>query len=67
MLFNMTNLPNIRSARVQEAKEISALAMRSKAYWGYSKEFMEACREELTVTPEHINSDHLHYLTVRLF
>ena len=58
----MTNLINIRSAQAQEAEKISALAMRSKAYWGYTQEFMEACREELTVTPEKINSDDLHYV-----
>jgi GNAT superfamily N-acetyltransferase len=59
---NMTNPITIRSAGEHEAGEISELAMRSKAYWGYSQEFMEACREELTVTPEHINSEDLHYV-----
>ncbi len=32
-----------------ELAHLSALAMRSKASWGYSAEFMEACRDELTV------------------
>jgi GNAT superfamily N-acetyltransferase len=32
--------------------------MRSKAVWGYDKSFMEACRAELTVTPEKIQSSH---------
>ena len=36
----------IRNAVVSEAKLLSDLAMRSKAYWGYSKEFMEKCRAE---------------------
>ncbi len=39
----------IRNAVVSEAKLLSDLAMRSKAYWGYSKEFMEKCRAELSV------------------
>lgn len=28
---------------------LSDLALRSKGYWGYDEEFLEACREELTV------------------
>lgn len=38
----------IRQAEPAEALAISSLALRSKAYWGYSEEFMAACREELT-------------------
>lgn len=44
----------IRPARPEEAGALSNLAMRSKAHWGYSSEFMEACRDELTYTPEQI-------------
>ena len=39
----------IRRALPNEAADLSEIAMRSKAYWGYSPEFMEACREELSV------------------
>ncbi|WP_040164941.1 GNAT family N-acetyltransferase [Microbacterium gorillae] len=42
----------MRTARPDEAGEISALALRSKGHWGYSAAFLEACRDELTVTPE---------------
>lgn len=35
---------------------LSALAMRSKAYWGYPDEFMAACLAELTYTPEQIDA-----------
>lgn len=38
----------IRVARPEEAEAISALALRSKGHWGYSAEFLDACREELT-------------------
>jgi GNAT superfamily N-acetyltransferase len=41
----------IRRAEPHEASTLSLLALRSKAYWGYSAEFMAACREELTYTP----------------
>jgi GNAT superfamily N-acetyltransferase len=40
----------IRPARPDEAALLSDLALRSKAHWGYSKEFMDACRAELTYT-----------------
>ena len=33
---------------------LTGLALRSKAHWGYDTAFMEACRDELTVTPEMI-------------
>lgn len=42
----------IRRARPEEADEITELALRSKGHWGYPPEFLEACRGELTVTPE---------------
>jgi GNAT superfamily N-acetyltransferase len=42
----------IRPARPDECAELSALALRSKASWGYDEAFLEACREELTVRPE---------------
>ena len=35
---------------------MSRLAMRSKAHWGYSKEFLDACKAELTVDPARIGS-----------
>ncbi|MAK74662.1 MAG: GNAT family N-acetyltransferase [Pseudomonadales bacterium] len=40
----------MRSARLEEAPALSELCMLSKAYWGYDDAFMEACREELTIT-----------------
>lgn len=42
----------LRRAQSGEAEDISALALRSKSYWGYSDAFLEACRAELTFTPE---------------
>ena len=45
---------HLRPARPEEADAISALAFRSKAHWGYSAEFMAACRAELTYAPEAI-------------
>jgi GNAT superfamily N-acetyltransferase len=44
----------VRPARTDEADAISALAMRAKAHWGYDPAFLEACRHELSWTPEQI-------------
>ena len=40
----------IRAAAPAESRFLSDLAMRSKAHWGYSRDFLEACRGPLTVT-----------------
>lgn len=46
----------IRAARGAEAAELSALALRSKAHWGYDADFMEQCREELTLRPTEVEA-----------
>ena len=40
-----------------ECETLSALCLRSKAHWGYDSAFMEAVREELAVTPEHLRDN----------
>ncbi|UFU07471.1 GNAT family N-acetyltransferase [Ruania halotolerans] len=47
----------MRSARTDEASALSALALRSKGHWGYPQDFLDACREELTITPERCDSE----------
>jgi GNAT superfamily N-acetyltransferase len=44
----------IRPARIEDLEQLTLLALRSKAAWGYSAEFMESCREELTIREEHL-------------
>ena len=39
---------SVRLACPNDAGRVSALALRSKGHWGYSAEFLEACRAELT-------------------
>lgn len=50
----MTAIATIREARVAEASVLSALALRSKAVWGYDKSFLDACRSALTVTEDDV-------------
>ena len=41
----------VRAARAAEAGDLTELALRAKASWGYDAAFMAACRDELTMTP----------------
>jgi GNAT superfamily N-acetyltransferase len=43
---------NLRTAKPADAAALSDIAFKSKAHWGYSDDFMAACKEELIVTPE---------------
>ncbi|MEM7054551.1 MAG: GNAT family N-acetyltransferase, partial [Pseudomonadota bacterium] len=52
---------SIRPARASEAVLLSELAVRSKAYWGYSTAFMDACREELSVSAYDISNSSREY------
>src|SRR3546814_16790874 len=50
--FGMTSARTLRLAKSSECGSLSALALRSKAYWGYDSAFLQACRDELTVSPQ---------------
>lgn len=52
----------IREAVSDDASFLSSLAIRSKAYWGYSTEFMDACIDELSVSPAYIENCDFHYV-----
>ena len=51
----------IRKVDPLEAELISALAIRSKAYWGYDKEFMDSCVDELSHSTEQISDENSRY------
>ena len=46
----------LRPATAEHLTVINRIAFSAKAYWGYSDEFMEACRDELTTTVQDLNS-----------
>jgi GNAT superfamily N-acetyltransferase len=46
----------IRRAIPDEAPILTSIALSSKAVWGYDDDFIEQCREELTLTPEYVFS-----------
>jgi GNAT superfamily N-acetyltransferase len=49
----------LRDIRPDELPDLSALCLRSKAVWGYDDAFMAACRTELTLGPDELNSTHI--------
>jgi GNAT superfamily N-acetyltransferase len=62
----MSILPTTRYALPEDAAELSRLATQSKAYWGYSDEFMKLCRRELTVSPEEIAADGIGFVVAEV-
>ena len=46
----------IRPAREDELDALSELCLRSKALWGYDKDFMERCRAVLTLHSEELRT-----------
>ena len=49
----------LRDARHDELQALSELCLRSKAVWGYDDAFMTACRTELTLRPDELQSTYL--------
>lgn len=47
----------IRPARTDETEHLSGLALRSKGYWGYDDAFLEACRDELTISSQRLTAE----------
>ena len=47
---------HLRAGRRDDARLLSELALRSKGYWGYDQAFPDACRAELTLTPEDVET-----------
>ena len=47
----------IRPAQAREAEALTAIALKTKAYWGYPADTLESWRQELTVSTERSPSD----------
>lgn len=46
----------LRRAAPADCARLTAVALRSKAHWGYDDAFMEACVAELAVTPQTLDA-----------
>jgi len=62
----MSKSLTIRAANLSDAEFLSNLAIRSKAYWGYSSDFMNACLDELSVSRAYVESSDFHYAVAEL-
>lgn len=56
----------VRSARGDEAHLLSDLALRSKAHWNYSAEFLAQVRDELSYRSEQIDSPDMRFAVVEV-
>ena len=52
----------VKRANASDAKRLTELTFRSKAYWGYSKVQIEEWREELTITESYVEENELYKL-----
>jgi ribosomal protein S18 acetylase RimI-like enzyme len=48
---------SIRRARPSDAEELTQLARAAKASWGYPAEWLDAWREELTITEDYVTQN----------
>ncbi|MEM8525729.1 MAG: GNAT family N-acetyltransferase [Bacteroidota bacterium] len=52
----------IQKAQLNDANRLTDLCIRSKSFWGYSREQIEIWREELTITEAHIQNQEVYML-----
>ena len=46
--------PEIKSADISDAQQLTTLTLASKSYWGYTPEQIKAWTDDLTITEEYI-------------
>lgn len=63
---NIPMVSSIRELTVLELATVSELAVRSKGHWGYSQDFLDACKEELAATPAEFNDPNFHFRAMEL-
>lgn len=54
----------VRKATIDDINALSELAYKSKAYWGYSKDFLDKCIDDLTVTVNDIESNPVYVMEI---
>lgn len=63
---NQINTPTLRPATARDAFQLTALSLRSKSHWGYSDEFIEACRSELSISADQINRENSNFIVAEI-
>ncbi len=54
----------IRALRIEELDFVSNLALRSKGYWGYSQDFLDACKDELSISTDEFHNPKFHFRVI---
>ena len=55
---------SIRKAELHEIPFLSNLAIQSKSYWDYDRDFINQCKPLLTIHPEEISKTHIYLMEV---
>lgn len=55
----------IERAQKTDAEALTALALRSKDYWGYGEQLIDSWREELSLSPTYILENEVYKLTIK--
>ena len=55
-----------RIAVASDSARLTEIALTSKQHWGYSDDFMAACRKELTQSVQKIQDDQFHFKVAEL-
>ena len=55
-------MPAIRLALPEESSRLTEIGLRSKAHWGYSQEFMDACRHFFILQDDFIRAGNVFVL-----
>jgi GNAT superfamily N-acetyltransferase len=56
---------SVRRARPHEGTRLTDLAVRAKSHWGYSEEFLESARADLTIDADTIRSARIYVVERR--
>lgn len=54
----MTQAAHLRTATPRDAAQLTELALRSKRFWGYDDDFMQAIAPDMIVLPEYLEYEH---------
>ena len=54
----------IKRAESKDSNQLTNLTLRSKNHWGYGTELMQQWKEELTVSSEFIDNNHVYSLEI---
>ena len=64
VISQLTSNMKIERALRSDAAALTALALRSKDYWGYGAQLIDSWRDELSLSPKYIHENEVYKLTI---